>query len=183
MNTAVWRYSADNHIGTMGTTLAMMAFGTKSAYACNLGDSRIYHMFGGEFHQVSTDHVLRSGLFGKAPLTQYLGMEDGEIALEPSLVELELREDSRYLICSDGVTDMLTDGEIAEILNRNAPVGEILEILLEEAMEKGGRDNTTAILCQIEMQEEKNPIKTWLQQLKKDRTVMCNEEPDAGSGF
>ena len=56
---------------------------------------------------------------------------------------------TRYLICSDGITDMLSDGEIADILARELPVKETVELLLGRALKKGGRDNATLVLCEV----------------------------------
>ena len=85
MNQAVCSYSASNRINAMGTTMAMIVFARKSVYICNLGDSRIYQQSQGQIRQISSDHVLRSYMFGKAPLTQFLGVEESEMKLEPSV--------------------------------------------------------------------------------------------------
>lgn len=58
MNEAVCRYSNENCIRSMGTTMALLSFSEKAIYACNLGDSRIYRHFQGKFQQISTDHVI-----------------------------------------------------------------------------------------------------------------------------
>lgn len=58
MNEAVCRYSNENGIRSMGTTMALLSFSEKAIYACNLGDSRIYRHFQGKFQQISTDHVI-----------------------------------------------------------------------------------------------------------------------------
>ena len=68
--------------------------------------------------QISTDHVIGGKMLGKAPLTQYLGFQEENMALEPSIVEIGYQTGSSYLICSDGVTDMLSDEEIREILGQ-----------------------------------------------------------------
>ena len=145
MNEAVCRYSRENRISSMGTTMALLSFSEKAIYACNLGDSRIY-----------------SGkMLGKAPLTQYLGFQEENMALEPSIVEIGYQTGSSYLICSDGVTDMLSDEEIQEILSKTGTAEEKVEELLEMALSRGGRDNVTMILAQINGYEEKNPLKRW----------------------
>lgn len=160
MNRAVCAYSEENKIRSMGTTAAMIAFSGDEAYGCNLGDSRIYHVKEGQFRRVSRDHVLGGSLFGKSPLVQYVGIPEDSMVLEPSLVKMELAPGTRYLLCSDGLTDMLQDGEIADILTREIPVQETVEILLERALKKGGRDNTTVVLCQVKEAE-----KNWFQKL------------------
>ena len=78
------------------------------------------------------------------------------MALEPSIVEIGYQTGSSYLICSDGVTDMLSDEEIQEILSKNRYRGrKKVEELLEMALSRGGRDNVTMILAQINGYEEK----------------------------
>ena len=75
-------------------------------------------MDGGKLQQISTDHVFGGTAVGKAPLTQYLGLPEELQRLEPSVTEIEHKEGYRYLLCSDGVTDMLSDSEIEAILHR-----------------------------------------------------------------
>ena len=166
MNRSVFEYSVKNKIRTMGTTAAMLAIGDESAYACNLGDSRLYLSQQGKFHQISSDHVLKGGFFCKPPLTQYVGMDDAAVALEPHICRMECSPGSRYLICSDGMTDMLSDGEMADILAREIPVQETAEILLERALGKGGRDNITLILCEVK-EEKKKRFFQWLESRRK----------------
>ena len=166
MNRSVFEYSVKNKIRTMGTTAAMLAIGEESAYACNLGDSRLYLSQQGKFHQISSDHVLKGGFFCKPPLTQYVGMDDAAVALEPHICRMECSPGSRYLICSDGMTDMLSDGEMADILAREIPVQETAEILLERALGKGGRDNITLILCEVK-EEKKKRFFQWLESRRK----------------
>ena len=160
MNRAVCEYSEENRIRSMGTTAAILAFSPEGVYGCNLGDSRIYHSRDGQFRKVSRDHVLGGSLFGKSPLIQYVGIPEDNMALEPSMVKMELEQGTRYLLCSDGLTDMLSDGEIADILTREISVQETVEVLLDRALKKGGRDNTTIILCEVG-----EPEKNWFQKL------------------
>lgn len=166
MNQAVCSYSTSNRISAMGTTIALIAFAKKSIHICNLGDSRIYRQNQGNIQQLSTDHVLRSYMFGKAPLTQFLGVEESDMKLEPFIKTLEYQAGDRYLLCSDGVTDMLSDQEIEEIMASVDSVQETVQLLRDKALEKGGRDNTTIILCEV--QHEDHPLRTWFQQNKKE---------------
>lgn len=172
MNDAVCRYGKENRINSMGTTMAMLVFAPDALYACNLGDSRIYQSDEGEFRQISTDHVLGGGRFGKAPLTQYLGIADEQIMLEPSVAEIEYKAGNKYLLCSDGVTDMLSDEEMADILTREGSPQEMVELLLERALSKGGRDNVTIILCEVNRLESKDRMRMWAEHLRKKIRVM-----------
>lgn len=165
MNQAVCDYGRENRISAMGTTMAMVAFGKKEVHICNLGDSRIYRLTGEYFSQISRDHVLKSYRFGKAPLTQFLGVEEAEMKLEPAMEAFPYEDGNRYLLCSDGVTDMLSDKEIEDVLRRNVPVEETVRILKEMILEKGARDNITVILCEVKA--DAHPLRTWLLQNKK----------------
>ena len=155
MNQAICDYGRTNKINSMGTTAALLAFAEDAVYSCNLGDSRIYKSDREKFYQISQDHVLGRSLFGKAPLTQYLGMEEENLQLEPSISRQEIKTGDRFLLCSDGITDMLSDGEIADILSRDIPVAKTVEILVDRALKKGGRDNITVVLCEI-MEQPRN---------------------------
>ena len=155
MNQAICDYGRTNKINSMGTTAALLAFAEDAVYSCNLGDSRIYKSDREKFYQISQDHVLGRSLFGKAPLTQYLGMEEENLQLEPSISRQEIKIGDRFLLCSDGITDMLSDGEIADILSRDIPVAKTGEILVDRALKKGGRDNITVVLCEI-MEQPRN---------------------------
>lgn len=155
MNQAICDYGRTNKINSMGTTAALLAFAEDAVYSCNLGDSRIYKSDREKFYQISQDHVLGRSLFGKAPLTQYLGMEEENLQLEPSISRQEIKIGDRFLLCSDGITDILSDGEIADILSRDIPVAKTVEILVDRALKKGGRDNITVVLCEI-MEQPRN---------------------------
>lgn len=168
MNQAVCSYGKENRINSMGTTVAMALFTPDSVFICNIGDSRVYLLDEEGFYQVSTDHVLGKCAFGKAPLTQYLGIEEEHQVPDPSVVEVDYKIGNKYLLCSDGITDMLSNSEIADILVREAPLGEIVEILLERVLEKGGRDNITIVLCEIRQREYKDRIKKWLNGFRKE---------------
>ena len=119
-----------------------MLLGADQVYSCNLGDSRIYRVSPeGQIHQLSLDHVLGGGRFGKPPLTQYLGIPEESMGLEPTITAQEAVIGTRYLICSDGITDMLTDSEIAAVLAREVPVAETAELLVEQASKRRQRQH------------------------------------------
>lgn len=135
----------------MGTTMVAMYFSHGYVYVCNLGDSRAYRLRDGVFQQLSVDHVLQDERLGsrKAPLTQHLGIEPEEYRLEPYIAKGELKTGDQYLLCSDGLTDMLSNLEIAKILSGFENTEDCVKKLIEAALDKGGRDNVTVILCRI----------------------------------
>jgi protein phosphatase len=184
MNQAVCAYGKENKVNSMGSTAALLLLSGEGAYACNLGDSRIYHYRDRQFRRVSTDHVLGGSMFGKAPLTQYVGVPKEIMQLEPSMVRLDLKEGDRYLLCSDGLTDMLSDGEISDILSRDSSVKETVELFKDRALQKGGRDNITIILCEVRQRENENGFLQWMHTLVRNwQRGMQNEQSDEGSGL
>lgn len=162
MNESVCDYAQKNKISSMGTTVAMLGFDRTEITGCNLGDSRIYELSSGSLRQLSTDHVLNSITFGKPPLTQYVGIPEEHMALDPSVVHVECTEGKRFLICSDGLTDMVTEDEIRHIVSLEISVCESVELLLKKSLDKGGRDNITIILCEVQKKKIKECMKRWL---------------------
>lgn len=136
----------------MGATLAGLLFHDGRAWAFNLGDSRIYLERGGVLHRLSVDHVDSRPLFsgkGKGSLSQYLGIDEEEFVVEPSIGSAEVREGDRFLICSDGLTDMLGEDEILAVLTGARSAEAAVEKLIAQALDHGGRDNVTVIVCAV----------------------------------
>lgn len=149
MNDEICAYAREHKIRAMGTTAAIMEFAGGSAYLCNLGDSRIYRLRGEKLTQLSQDHVA-SGYFGrKAPLTQCLGIEPTEMILEPYIRRCELRPGDKFIACSDGLTDMVSDREIHEVMDKNDSPENCVQELLAKALKNGGRDNVTIAVCEV----------------------------------
>jgi protein phosphatase len=166
MNEAVCIYARENKIQSMGSTAALLLFDQDGGCACNLGDSSIYEWKEGTLKKVSTDHVLKTNLFGKAPLTQFLGIPEESMILEPSMVPVQLVPGARYLICTDGVTDMLSNRELEQILSSGKSPEMAVQEILNRAIAEGGKDNTTMIVCEIT--EKRNLFSGWLDKNRKD---------------
>ena len=150
MNNKVLEYAEKEHIGSMGSTAAMVFASGRNLYAANLGDSRIFQFSGRGLSQVSEDHVLSGGFLGKAPLTQFLGLSEEEgFLLEPSVRKLKAGAGEWVLICSDGLTDMVAEEKIASRIEEGSEAKGIVRLLLEDALENGGRDNITILLLKI----------------------------------
>lgn len=164
MNQSVCEYAKENKIRSMGATAAMIGFGNDSVYICNLGDSRVYR-WSDELVQMSTDHVLAGGLFGKAPLVQFVGIPEEQMMLEPAIIEDKCEIGDYYLICSDGLTDMVKFTEIQQILEKRTSVKDAVEELLKKALDAGGKDNITIVLCEVKSLEPKSGVLSWLKKL------------------
>ncbi len=150
-NQDICAYAAVHGIGSMGTTAAMLAFGENEITLCNIGDSKIFRLSRGLLTQISRDHVEENGFGSKPPLTQNLGIPEEELLIEPYLARGTLKAGDLYLISSDGLTDLVSPEEITEIL-LSGTVELQAEQLLRRALENGGRDNVTIILCKIQRQ-------------------------------
>ena len=132
----------------MGTTIVGVVLVGVEALVFNIGDSRAYSIEGSRLVQRSRDDT--PGSFDKRPrrrshaLTQSLG---GTMSRRPLYLHTEkftLAEDNLLLLCSDGLTDMLDEAEIAGILDRNPD--NPAEKLVAAALDAGGEDNVTAIV-------------------------------------
>ena len=136
----------------MGTTVATIYFYMNNAYICNVGDSRIYVVTNGILTKLSEDHVMEADLSkenSKPPLTQNLGIPEEEMKIEPYITKYKCNSGDKFLICSDGLTDMVSEQEILSILNKEKTTKQLVEELLEKALENGGKDNTTIIVCEV----------------------------------
>lgn len=136
----------------MGTTAAMVYILHDKIWCCNVGDSRIYRMRGGILSQISFDHISEAEtVSGKKPgLTQHLGMDPEMVTLFPHIMDDVTEPGDLYLLCSDGLTDMIPDMEIKDFLLRQISLRARCQLLLKKALEHGGRDNITMIILQLE---------------------------------
>ena len=146
----------------MGTTIVAMTIAPTSpsvAYIAHLGDSRAYRFHAGTLTQLTHDHtlvalLLERGLINDATARAYpdrhvlakgLGMG---LDLMPDVTSTVLTDDDVLMLCSDGLTKMLDDADIASILaqtQRNPR--RACHDLVEEALARGGEDNVTVIVC------------------------------------
>ncbi len=152
-NEAICSYAEENGVGSMGTTAAMLGFTEKEIALCNIGDSKIYRLADGDMEQISYDHIAVAAYGVKPPLTQNLGIPESEMTIDPYVARGRYNDGDIYLICSDGLTDMLTEDEIKTVLLENG-LDDAVKLLLEKALENGGRDNVTIILCRIEKERK-----------------------------
>lgn len=155
-----------NTLDKGGCTLAIMFVKDGAVHASNVGDSRIYLFSENTLTRVSKDHskvqlLADAGILTpeqadthpqKNIITRYLGMNENLVGTcapyhapvrEPHAGDL-------YLICSDGVSDMLFDNEIESIMRHSGSLSECADALYESALKAGGRDNLTLILIQFE---------------------------------
>lgn len=149
VNEAVVEKAREMTTERMGSTMVALYFSHGYVYVCNVGDSRAYRLRNGEFMQLSQDHIEKRSDGKKAPLTQHLGLDPEEIQIEPHIARGDLKRGDQYLLCSDGLTDMLSNFEIDSIMCRTETADECVQQLIDAALENGGKDNVTAIVCRI----------------------------------
>ena len=136
----------------MGSTLAMLYFLSGYVWTVNLGDSRVFRVRNGNMRQLSVDHTdeeeMRAvGIVDRKPmLTQYLGINPEVFNLEPSVSRRTVKRGDVYLVCSDGLTDMVQEDRICEILDEGKSPEECVRKLIRSALEAGGRDNITTLV-------------------------------------
>ncbi len=156
MNDAVCKKSEELGSGRMGSTAVLLYLNERYAYICNVGDSRAFRLHESGLQQISQDHtdeafLAQQGIAGRKPsLTQHLGIWPEEMILEPYVAKGELEAGDQYLLCSDGLTDMVSNVDICAIMKEAPDAGTCVDRLIGAALEAGGRDNVTAIVVRIQ---------------------------------
>jgi protein phosphatase len=137
----------------MGTTFCGMLFYEKLVLAINIGDSRLYRFRNSILRQISTDHSMqqltRDQSLPSNQIYNSLGAGDSAFVEVKDLTGL-LYDDDIFLICSDGLSDLITDEEIEQILSAEPTA----EKLVEAAKNAGGKDNVSVVLLKIKESEK-----------------------------
>lgn len=145
----------------MGTTVVGIYAGPNRIGVVHVGDSRIYRLRGGELEQLTDDHSLLNhyirtrpmsaqqirSFAGKNVIVRAVGLRDN---VEPDAQTQEYHKDDVYLLCTDGLNDMVDDEQIGEIMLAN--VGNLAKMtaeLIDAALQNGGKDNVTALVLQV----------------------------------
>jgi serine/threonine protein phosphatase PrpC len=142
---------ADRELSDMGTTLVAARFSPNKQrlYLGHVGDSRCYRLRGGKFRQLTTDHTMAAlGMTGPRSndLFQAIGTSPGVMI---DLIVDKPQDDDIYLLCSDGLSKMLTDERVCELLLEHADLETAMHALIEEANARGGRDNVSVIVIKV----------------------------------
>lgn len=151
----------------MGSTLALLVVEGNNAEIYNVGDSRIYIFREGKLKQLSKDHtrvqqMIDAGILSRNRIkmssqrhviTQHLGIFPQEFILSPYVIkDMAIMPGDIFVLCSDGITDMLDDTDIQELLIKYAdkPPIEIVDKLIANSLNKGGKDNITVVVVKVE---------------------------------
>jgi len=149
----------------MGATVVMLLIRGERALVAHLGDSRAYLLRQSRLRRLTNDHSLVQLLLdrheidadeaaehpARGRLTQYVGMTGTPL---PEARLVQLRAGDRLLLCSDGLTGMIADNEILEIMEKQANLRKTCDELILSANALGGTDNITALV--IDVTESKN---------------------------
>jgi serine/threonine protein phosphatase PrpC len=129
----------------MGTTAVVAHLDeAESLLTCaHIGDSRAYVLAGDRLIRVTEDHVW-GGDFGRT-LSQAIGTSHG---VEPEAAEVDLSPGDRILLCTDGLTDMLDDATIRDLLGSDQRPQAVCDDLIAAALDRGGVDNITCIVIE-----------------------------------
>jgi len=147
-------------LGGMGTTTTTVLLHGKHAFVAHVGDSRAYLLRGGRILQLSEDHSLvneqlKAGIIPeeqartsrfKNIITRSVGVEED---VPVDLIAVEIQPDDAFVICSDGLANLVTDIEIGEAVAENF-FRRVPEVLIDLANERGGDDNITVVVLYVQ---------------------------------
>ena len=160
-NDVVYEQSlSDSQYSGMGTTMTALWDDGDYLLLGHVGDSRAYVFEDGKLRQVSVDHsmvgeMVRSGAITEAQarvhpyrnvITRAVGTEN---TVRTDVMELPKMEGAKWLLCSDGLTDMVEDAEIADTLRGYEPAAAV-DHLIELALLHGGKDNVSVLLLEVD---------------------------------
>ena len=156
LNNRVRKMASEHKVKQSGTTLAAIFFTESKAYVLSVGDSEVFLIREGHISRlnkldsltITVDDESGGKRSIKGGLSQFLGMDTAEYGFHLNIKELELENKDSFLICSDGLTDYVSNAEIAEIVYEYELMDSI-KILLGLAMERGGKDNTTILRVDV----------------------------------
>jgi protein phosphatase len=151
----VERAQVDRALAGMGTTLTGAYLIGLDAFIAHIGDSRAYIFHNGSLRRLTRDHTVAQDLIDAgnpypdpgthSMLTNCLGGLDRELHVDFQHVHLE--DLDRLLFCTDGLTNMVAEDRISDTLMKHADPQEACRVLVELALDRGGKDNVTAVLA------------------------------------
>ncbi len=158
--------TTDEKFFGMGTTVIALVLLGGQGFSAHVGDSRLYRLRGREMELLTLDHsqVMEMVKYGIISMEEARNHDDKNVILRAvgtqAAVEVEVsapfavEPDDEFLLCSDGLCDMLTDEEIAEIWTTRRDIHTACERLITEAKNRGGHDNITVGIVRVSPQNE-----------------------------
>ncbi len=159
----------------MGTTVVAVLFHNNFISVAHVGDSRLYRLRGNNFHSLTIDHSVveelkKGGYYTEEQarhspnrnlVTRAIGIEK---TVDVEIQEYDMLAQDIYLLCSDGLSDMLVDCVMANILNSSETLEQAAQLLVDSANANGGKDNISLILVRS-LKVAPPSRKSWLQRL------------------
>ena len=153
----------------MGTTLTALNISGDNVELLHIGDSRCYRYRDSKLEQLSYDHTVMQELLDQGRLTPEEVFDHpqrslltqalmGDSGLDPILVSYEIKADDQFLLCSDGLTNVLSDYEIGKIIESKSGDA-VITALIAEVKSKGAPDNITIIWAQVTDKKVSSGIK------------------------
>ena len=153
----------------MGTTLTALNISGDNVELLHIGDSRCYRYRDNKLEQLSYDHTVMQELLDQGRLTPEEVFDHpqrslltqalmGDSGLDPILVSYEIKADDQFLLCSDGLTNLLSDYEIGKIIESKSG-DDVITALITEVKAKGAPDNITIIWAQVSDKKVSSEIK------------------------
>jgi PPM family protein phosphatase len=150
----------DPSVEGMGTTLTALLWSGSTVAVCHIGDSRAYLLRDGEFHQITRDHTLVQSLVDDGRLSPAQAATHPQRSLvmralqsgteaEPDLSIIEAAAGDRYLLCSDGLSDVVSEDTLRETLVTLTDRDQAVNQLIDLAIRGGGPDNITCIVADV----------------------------------
>jgi len=139
---------ADEQFKGMGTTLVGLAYYNREFYSMNCGDSRLYRFRDHQLVQLTTDHSLSNLVAGEKRtniITNCIGGGSNSSFIDMVQMTDDVLQGDVFLLCSDGLTDMLSDEEISKLFEQNADA----DVLCNAAIEAGGIDNVSCCVISV----------------------------------
>jgi PPM family protein phosphatase len=144
----------------MGTTVTALLWRGQDVAICHIGDSRGYMLRNGALQQITHDHTLVQSLVDEGRLTREAAAShpqrslvmralQSSIPADPDLEMLEARVGDRFLLCSDGLTDVVTDETLRMTLSELTDLDAAADQLVDLAIRSGGPDNITCVLADV----------------------------------
>lgn len=133
----------------VGTTFSLLAIDRDTAYTLSLGNSRIYLFRDNQLNQLTEDHV--SQMPDRRRVVQYIGFQPDQSSSEAeNLSRITLERGDVFILATDGITDVLSDGQIAEALNSPSAFVQQIRQIRDMALQTGGRDNLALVGIKIQ---------------------------------
>jgi len=151
---------SDPAVEGMGTTLTALLWSGAQVAVCHIGDSRAYLLRDGDLYQITRDHTLIQSLVDEGRLSPAAAQNhpqrsliiralQGSTDADPDLAMHEAFIDDRYLLCSDGLTDVVGDEAVHKVLSTVPDADKAVSALIALAIRNGGPDNITCIVADV----------------------------------